>query len=183
MWLSILMCYPWAYSITLTQLYPPYLAQILGFWVTYAVEMMSLCHGWGWQPPQTASWIHIRHIQSVWEHWYDVHRHIEVALHNYLPYLTQILGFLVTCGVQMMSLRHGWGWQSTQTTSHIHIKYSQSTWEYWYGVHRYIVAALHSCPPYLAKVFGVLGHLWSPNVVILSWLRLTASSNCFPHPY
>ncbi len=31
--------------------------------------------------------------------------------------------------------------------------------------------------------FGVLGHLWSQNNVIMSWLRLTATSNCFPYPY
>jgi hypothetical protein len=31
--------------------------------------------------------------------------------------------------------------------------------------------------------FGVLGHLWSQNDVFTSWLRLTAASNCFPHPY
>ncbi len=29
-----------AYSISLTQLYPPYLAQIFGFWVTCGVKMM-----------------------------------------------------------------------------------------------------------------------------------------------
>ncbi len=31
--------------------------------------------------------------------------------------------------------------------------------------------------------FGVLGNLWSQNDVIMSWLRLTATSNCFPPPY
>ncbi len=31
--------------------------------------------------------------------------------------------------------------------------------------------------------FGVLGHLRSQNNVIMSWLRLTATSNFFPHPY
>ena len=31
--------------------------------------------------------------------------------------------------------------------------------------------------------FGVLGHLWSQNDVIMSWLRLTATSNCLQHPY
>jgi hypothetical protein len=31
--------------------------------------------------------------------------------------------------------------------------------------------------------FGVLGHLWSQYDVIISWLRLTTTSNCFPHPY
>ncbi len=82
-WLSTLICCPQAYSISLTQLYPPYLALILGLWVTCRVKMMSLCHGWGWQPPQTASHIHIRHIQSVWAHWYAVHYHRVAALHSY----------------------------------------------------------------------------------------------------
>ena len=35
----------------------------------------------------------------------------------------------------------------------------------------------------LGSDFGVLGHLWSRNDVIMSWLRLTSTSNCFPHPY
>ncbi len=35
----------------------------------------------------------------------------------------------------------------------------------------------------LGSDFGVLGHLWSQNDVILPWLRLTVTSNCFPHPY
>jgi hypothetical protein len=35
----------------------------------------------------------------------------------------------------------------------------------------------------LGSDFGVLGHLWSQNDVIMSWLRLTVPSNCFPHPY
>jgi hypothetical protein len=40
-------------------------------------------------------------------------------------------------------------------------------------------------PTLLGSDFGVLGHLWfwSQNDVIMSWLRLTATSNCFPHPY
>jgi hypothetical protein len=38
-------------------------------------------------------------------------------------------------------------------------------------------------PTLLGSDFGVLGHLWSQNDVIMSWLRLTASSNFFPHPY
>jgi hypothetical protein len=38
-------------------------------------------------------------------------------------------------------------------------------------------------PTPLGLDFGVLGHMWSQNGVIMSWLRLTATSNCFPHPY
>jgi hypothetical protein len=81
--LSTLICYPWSYSISLTQLYPHYLGQILGFWVTCWVKIMWLCHGWGWQPSQTASHIHIRHVQSIWAHWYAVHRHTVAALHSF----------------------------------------------------------------------------------------------------
>ncbi len=81
--LSTLICCPWVYSISLTLLYPHYLAQILEFWVTCGVKMMSLCYGWGWQPPQTASRIHNKHIQSVWAHWYAVHRHAVAALHSF----------------------------------------------------------------------------------------------------
>jgi hypothetical protein len=35
----------------------------------------------------------------------------------------------------------------------------------------------------LGSYFGALGHLWSQSDVIMSWLRLVATSNCVPHPY
>jgi hypothetical protein len=40
-------------------------------------------------------------------------------------------------------------------------------------------------PSYMAHILGfrVTGHLWSQNDVNTSWLRLKATSNCFPHPY
>ncbi len=60
-WLSTLICYPWAYSSSFTQLYPHYWCQILGLYFTCGVKMMWLCHDWGWQPPQTASHFHIRY--------------------------------------------------------------------------------------------------------------------------
>ncbi len=82
---------------------------------------MSLCHGWGWQPPQTASCIHTKHLQSVWAHWYAAHRYMEAALHSYI----------------------------------------HPTW---------------------LKFWGSGSHVES-NDVNMSWLRLTATSNCFSHPY
>ena len=47
------------------------------------------------------------------------------------------------------------------------------------------VAALHGYthPTWLRVRVWVLGHVWSENDVIMSWLRLTATSNCFLHPY
>ncbi len=38
-------------------------------------------------------------------------------------------------------------------------------------------------PTQLGSDFWALGHLWSQNDVIMSSLKLTATSNCFPHPY
>ncbi len=38
-------------------------------------------------------------------------------------------------------------------------------------------------PTLLGSDFEVLGHLGSQNNVIMSWLRLTVTSNCFPPPY
>ena len=37
-------------------------------------------------------------------------------------------------------------------------------------------------PTLLGSDFEVLGHLWRQNDVNTSWLRLRATSNCFPHP-
>ncbi len=77
--------------------YPPYLAQILGYVVTCGVKMMWLCHGWGWQPPQTASHFYIKHIQHVWAHWYAVHWH-RVAAQTVIPtWLGSDFGVLGTC--------------------------------------------------------------------------------------
>ena len=121
----ILICCPLAYSnsSSLTQFNTHNLIQISVFWVTGGVKMMSLCHGWGLQPTQTDYHIHIRHIWNVWAHWYVVHGHTVVAVHSYThtTILAQILGFWLTCGVKMMSLHHGQGWQPTQTASCIHI--------------------------------------------------------------
>ncbi len=148
--------------------YQPYLAQILGFLVTYGIEMISLRHDWGWQPPQTAFCIYIRHIQSVWAHWCAVHRNKGAALHSYPPYLAKVWGFWVAYGVEMMSLHHGWDWQPPQTASCIHIRHIQSVWAHWYAVRRHLVAALHSYPPYLAQNLGFwvtyVESIWYPCV-------------------
>ena len=61
--LSTLICCPYAYGSSLTQLYPPYLAQIWGSW-SLESNLLSLRHGC-WQPPQAASRIHIRHTNCL----------------------------------------------------------------------------------------------------------------------
>ncbi len=55
-----------AYGCTLIPWHRPSWPQIWGFKFTWGVEMMPQRLVWGWYSPQTASYIHIRHIQSVW---------------------------------------------------------------------------------------------------------------------
>ena len=153
------------------------------FWGSWS---MSLRHGWGWRHPQTASHIHIRHnilcVSTLMCCPWVYGRGLTQYPHP--TYLGQILVlvFWVTGGIKMMSLCYGWGWQPTQTASHIHYMKCLSTliccpWAYSSGS-----TQLH--PHYLlSSNIGVLGHLWSQNDVITSWWRLTANSNCFPHPY
>ena len=99
MCLSTLICCPWAYGSSLKQLYLQYLAQIFWFFqVTCGVKMTSLRHGWGWQLPQTSSYMYYRNIQHyVWAHcWYAVHGHMGGALNSYTHntcLLSQIVGF------------------------------------------------------------------------------------------
>ena len=118
--LSTLICYPLAYGSSLV--IPTLLGSYFGVLGHLWSQNEWLCHGWGWQPPQTASHIHIRHIQFFFENIHMLSMTIQ-----YQPYI--VIPTLV-------------GWY-----------------------------------------FGALGHLWSQNDVIMSRLRLTATSNCFPHPY
>ncbi len=97
--------------------------------------------------------------------------------------MTQILGLWITCGVKMMWLCHVWGWQPPQTASHIHIGHIKSDWAHWYAIHEQKYHPYTDIPTLLGSDFGALGCLWSQNDVIMLWLRLTATSNCFPHPY
>jgi hypothetical protein len=92
--------------------------------------------------------------------------------------------WVTTCGVNMMLLRHGRGWQPPQTAPHINIRgHIKSVWAHWYVVHGNTVAALKSYTHITWPRFWVLSHFWSQKDVIMSWfLRLTATSNSFLHP-
>ncbi len=177
-WLSTLICYPWAYIISLTQLYPHYLGQILGFWVTCGVKMVWLWHGWGWQPSQTASHIHIRHVQIIWAYWYAVHWHTVAALHS--PTHPTWLRFWGTW--TFVELK----WCiCVMVDADSHLKLLPTSILDIYNVieHIDIISMTIQYHPYtviptlLGSDFGVLGHLVNQNDVIMSWLRLTATSN------
>jgi hypothetical protein len=84
--LSTLICCFKAYSCSLIQLYPSYLAQILGFWVTFRGERMPLRHDSGWEPPQTSPPIHIS-IYKVYEHIDMLFQGIQLQPYTVIPIL------------------------------------------------------------------------------------------------
>jgi hypothetical protein len=165
---------PLAYGISLKQLYPLYFGQILLFWVTCGVKMMSLCHGWGWQPPLTASIIHIRHMQSVWAHIYTVLGHTAAALNSYTH--TTWVRFWGSGSLVESKWCHYVLTATSNCFMHPHHTYTK-----WLSTFICFPWAYGRSLKQLPTLFGVLGHLWSQNDAIMSWLRLTASSNCFPH--
>ncbi len=184
-YLSTLICCPLAYGSSLTQFYPSYLAQILGFWVTCGVKIMWLCHGWGWQPPQTASHIHIRHLECVWEHWYAIYGHTVSSLHSY-THTTSWLRFLSSG-----SLVESKWCDYVMVEAESHLKPLPTSILDIYKVFEYIdmlsrgiwLQPYTVIPTLLGSDLGVLGHLWSQNDVISSGLMLTATSNCFLPPF
>ena len=136
---------------------------------------MTSHHSWGWQPPQTASCIHIKHIQSVWAHWYAVHGHHSAALNRYCYTPTT---WLRIWGSGSLVLWH-WhdvivSWLRLTATSNcfLHTYMTpQSVLAHWYAVHQHMVvvvlAALGSYPHYLAQM------LCSGSLVDLKYLFLS----------
>jgi hypothetical protein len=104
-------------------------------------QMMWLCHGWGWQPTQTAYHSHIKHMQSVWAHWYVVHMHMVAALHSYThPTLLRFWG-------SGSLVESKWcDYVMVEANSHLRLLHTsildiKSVWAHWYAVHRHMVAA------------------------------------------
>jgi hypothetical protein len=107
--------------------------------------MISLCHGWIWQPPQTASHIHIRHVQNDWAHWYAVHGHTVWTLHSYTH--SNWIRFWGPGSLVESKWCH---YLMVESDSHLKllptsiIDMYKNDWAYWYAVHCHRVAALHS---------------------------------------
>ncbi len=161
-----------------------YLGQILWFWVTCGVNMMWLCHISGWWLPQTASHIHIRHIQSDWADWYAVHGHKVSALQSYThPTWLRFWG-------SRSLVESTWCYYvMVDADSHLELLPTSilSICKLFEHIHMLSIGIKYQpytvIPTLLGSDFGALGHMWSQNDVIMSCLRLTATSNCFLHPY
>ncbi len=142
--------------------------------------MMSLHHGWGWQTTQTASHIHIRHIQCVWAHWYAVHGHKKVTSNNY-THTTCVrfcgYGSLVEWNDGIMSwLRL----TATQIAFHIHIRHIQSVWALWYAVHGHMAVASNSYTHNTWLRFCGSVSLVESKYGIMSWLSPDSQLKLLP---
>jgi len=152
---------------------------------TCGVKLISLCHGWGWYPPQTTSYIHSCHIHSVWA--------IDMLSQGsygctlillYWPICLQIWGFGLTGGVKQCQF------VMVKTNIHISVKLIPSSILDIYQVFEPLSCCLKGVwvHPYTvtsAKVdprFGKSGSLWSENDVLTYWLRLISTSDHFIHP-
>ncbi len=82
-----------------------------------------------------------------------------------------------------MPLHHGWGWYPPQTGSHIHMSHIQCAWVIGMLSQGHMGAPLYLYTSKVGPRFWNLGHLWTENDVIASWLRLTSTIDCFTHPY
>ena len=91
----------------------------LKFWSSVSLVESKWCHLVSWlrlpTTPQTAFFIRIRHIQSVWAHWYAVHWHISAALHSLTTLLDSDFGVLCHLWSQKndVILCHDWGRKTT----------------------------------------------------------------------
>jgi hypothetical protein len=139
------------------------MAQMLGSWVTCGVKMMWLCHGWVWQPHQTAYHIHIRCIQSVWAHWYAIHRHTISALHSY----THPTSWLWFWGSGSLVESKWWHYIMVEADSHLKLLPTSILDIYTVFEHIDMLSIGIQYQPYtviptlLGLDFGVQGHLWS----------------------
>jgi len=77
-------------------------------------------------------------------HWYAVSRAYGCTLIPFhQPSWPQIREFRVTCGVNIMTNHHVWGWYPSQTiTSNIHIVYTKKCLRHWYAISRAYVCIL-----------------------------------------
>ncbi len=105
-----------------------------------------------------------------------------ICVHPYIDTqakLAQDFDFWVTCGVEMIQ---GWGWYPPQTGSHIHTRHIKGVWGIGMLSQGHMDAPLYCYTSKFGPKFRNLGHLWSGNDAITSWLRLTSTSDYFQHP-
>jgi hypothetical protein len=146
--------------------------------------MMRQPQGWGRYPPQIASYIHIRHIQSVWDIGMLSQGHMVAPLYHYTCQVGHGFG-------DSGSLEE-WKWcHNLMVEADINLRPLHTSILDIYKVFKTLVwflkdIWLHPYTITLAKLppdLGIQVHLRSGNDATTSWLRLTSTSDHFIHPY
>ncbi len=102
---------------------------ILATMVTWGGKTPSLCHVWGWYALWTTSYIHIRHIKSVWAIGMLSQGHMGAPLYPTTSQVGPRFGdSRCLWSVKMVPLRHSWVWYPPQTATHILISHTQSVY-------------------------------------------------------
>ena len=145
------------------------------------------CHSvWGWYPPLITSYIYIRHIQSAWAIAMLSQGHMCAPLHQSTDQVVPRIG---NSGL----LVEGKWCHNVMFEADIHLRSLQTSILDIPKVFETLICCLKGIWVHpdahaitaakLAPDLGILGHLWSKNDAIMSWLRLPSYSSCFPHPY
>ena len=127
-------------------------------WVTCGVIMMSFC--------QVEADSHLKLLPTSTLIIYKVFKHIDMLSmgicqkHQTVIPTPLVLLRLWTCGVKMMSLPHGWGWQPTQTSSDIIIRKIQHFWAHWYAVNVHMAVASTDIPTLLLGFIVQVSYGW-----------------------
>ncbi len=149
----------------------------------WAVKMVPLRHSWGWCPPQTASHILIRHIQSVWAISMLSQGHMVAPFYHYTGQVGPRFG-------KSGSLEE-WKWcHNIMFEADVHLRPLHTSILDIYKVFETLVCCLKGIwlhpytvtPSKLAPDLGSQVHLRSENDAITSCLRMISTSDCFIHP-
>ncbi len=175
---------PRAYGCILIPLHWLSCPQIGGLKYTWGVKMMPQCHGWGWYSPQTTSYIHIRHMQSVWAIGMLYQGHMAAPWYRYTGQVAPRFG-------DSGSLEE-WNWcNNIMVEANIHLSSLHTSILDTCKVYETLICCLKGIwvhpytftPAKLPPDLGIQVHLRSGNDATTSWLRLVSTSDCFIHPY
>ena len=149
--------------------------------------MMSWCHGWGCIPLQTASNIHIRHVQSVWSSSNAFHIHIWALVNCYTGKVGPGFG---NCGSIVESKWCHYGMVEAVNRCRLLPTFILDIYK---AFEHLLMLSICICTPPLHSYTNIVNigpdfdnsgsALLDPNDAMMSWLRLYTTFDCFSHLY
>ncbi len=147
-------------------------------------KMMPQHHGWGWYSPQTTSYIHGRHIQSVWAIGMLSQGLMDAPLYCYTSQVGPRFG-------DSDSLEE-WKWcHNVMLETNVHLRLLHTSILDMYKVFELLLYCLKGIwlhpytvtPAKFAPDLGIQVNWRSGNDATTSCLRLISTSDCIIHPY